>query len=619
MPGGYTPGTPVSLLDEVKQQLDVVQVVSQYVDLDTSSRTPKALCPFHSERTPSFVVFPETQTWRCFGACAEGGDALSFIMKRENIPFGEALQRAAEQLGIPVRPEKTRDRPAASLYEANEAAARYFAGLLRAPGGQAAREYLEGRSIALEAAERRGLGLSPAGVETLAGHLQANGIAGVAARDAGLVTRAQDGSWRDMFRGRLTFEIRDGKGRAVGFGARSLDGSEPKYLNTSRSQAFDKSRLLYGLNWAAESIRARSTAVVVEGYMDVIAAHEHGFTNVVASMGTAITSEQVSLLRGMAGTVVLALDADAAGQDATYNSLQTVWAGGIQAHRGGSLSRQQDIELKVASLPESSDPDELIRRSPERWQQAIASATPVIEYLMGQAAVRHDITSSSGKAEAAAALMPLIAVIENQYEQERCLTRLSELLGIARERLPQPPRRRRPSAPAAPVALADEFRDATDSALEEHLLVLVFTHPQLREHALAVPEEHFLDTGYRATFTAWKASNTMDSLLESVDDELTGIIERLSQRPLPPADQPTMVTDVSHCVRRLHERYLRFLKSQEERVLASNARDPRADIEEVDRREADILESGNSLRQVFRDSAAAAGRAGPRGRPIGPQ
>ena len=599
----------MSLLDEVKQQLDIVQVVSQYTDLDTSTRTPKALCPFHSERTPSFVVFPETQTWRCFGACAEGGDALSFIMKMENIPFGEALRQTAERLGIPVRGEGRRERSHASLYDANEAASRYFLGLLKAPAGKTAREYLEGRGITVEVAERRGLGLSPVGVETLAGHLRASGVSGRSARDAGLITRASDGSWRDMFRGRITFAIRDGRDRLMGFGARSLDGSEPKYLNTARSETFDKSRLLYGLNWAAESIRARSTAVVVEGYMDVIAAHEHGFTNVVASMGTAITSEQLALLSGTAETVVLTLDPDAAGTEATWRELETA----VSATRGRTgpeiavLSRMS-VAMKVARLPEGKDPDEIIRHSPEKWQEAVAAATPVIDYLMEQAPLRYDIATSSGKAEAAEALIPLIRTERNQYEQERCLTRLSEILGVARERLPQPPRRRRPAARAAPVAVADEFRDADPNEPEAYSLALVFANPQLREYALAVPEDHFLDSAYRAAFTLWKRSNTMNSLMESADEDLADLIDRLRARPLPPADQPTMVEDITHCVRRLHERYLRFLKSQEEGILASSARDPRADIEEVDRRSLEILRSGDSLRKVFAETGLGATR-----------
>jgi len=598
----------MSLLDEVKQQLDIVQVVSQYVSLDTSARTPKARCPFHAERTPSFVVFPETQTWRCFGACAEGGDALSFIMKIENISFGDALRRTAERLGISVKKERRPGTSRPPVYDANETAAKHFLSLLKAPAGKAAREYLEGRGITMDVAERRGLGLSPSGVETLAGHLQASGVSGTSARDAGLVTRAADGSWRDMFRGRLTFEIRDGQDRLAGFGARGLDGAEPKYLNTPRSETFDKSRLLYGLNWAAESIRTRSTAVVVEGYMDVIAAHEHGFTNVVASMGTAITTEQVAMLSRTAQTIVLALDADVAGQEATYNSLQTVWTGAVHSHTDVPMPRRRDVELKVASLPEGSDPDDLIRHSPEKWQEAIAGAVPYIDYLFDQAPSRYSLQTPAGKAEAAEDLMPLIALIENQYEQERCLTRLSEILGVARERLPRPPRRRRPSARPAPVAVAGEFRDAGPNALEQHLLALVLANPQLREYALAAPPEHFLDSAYRTIFTVWKRSNTMESLLESVDEDLTGLVDQLRTRPLPPADQPTMVDDATRCVRRLHERYLRFLKSQEEGILSSSARDPQADIKEVDRRRSEILESGDSLRKVFAEDALGATR-----------
>ena len=220
----------MSLVDEVKSRSDIVQVISDYVDLDTSSRQPKALCPFHSERTPSFVIYPDTGTWHCFGSCAEGGDVISFLMKRENMSFAEALQNLANRAGIKIEEHKNepRKKPITGLIEANHIAAGYFLSRLKAPVGEKTREYLATRGIDVETATRRGMGLAPDGMETLSGHLRTRNVQAGTARDAGLITRTEDGSWRDMFRGRLTIEIRDPRDRIIGFGARTLDGSEPK-------------------------------------------------------------------------------------------------------------------------------------------------------------------------------------------------------------------------------------------------------------------------------------------------------------------------------------------------------------------------------------------------------
>ena len=225
----------MTLLDEVKRRADITQIVSDYVDLDTSSRIPKARCPFHAERTPSFVVYPESGTWHCFGGCSTGGDAITFLMKQENYSFGDALRRLAERYGIDTRQHDTfadrgRSKRNNTFIEANGVAARYFTSLLAGPEGADARQYLESRGITADVSTRRGLGLAPSGMETLGGHLKARGISSAAAVGSGLITRRREGEWGDMFRGRITIEIHDSQGRIVGFGARSLDGSEPKYL-----------------------------------------------------------------------------------------------------------------------------------------------------------------------------------------------------------------------------------------------------------------------------------------------------------------------------------------------------------------------------------------------------
>ncbi|MBI2965562.1 MAG: DNA primase [Chloroflexi bacterium] len=593
----------MSLADDVKRRLDIVQVVSEYVDLDTRSRTPKARCPFHAENTPSFVVFPESQLWRCFGACATGGDVISFLARQHKVDFREALRLAAARAGIKEISSGRDERRASPLVAANEAAHAYFAAVLASPRGESARQYLSGRGIDGAAARRRELGLCPDGLESLAGHLQSKGIAAGVARAAGLVTQTRDGAWRDMFAGRLTVAIRDTDGRLAGFGARTLTGAEPKYLNSPRTDLFDKSRLLYGLHWAKDSIRLSGTAVVVEGYMDAIAAHENGFENVVASMGTAITRDQVEHVRGMAKAVVLALDADAAGQEATLNSLETVWGalgGGI-----GDLGARQQLEIKIARLAGGKDPDEIIRGAPDAWRSTVEGATPLLDWLMDAHISRNDVTTPAGKARVTDAIFPLIAVLQNTYEQDRYASTLAGRLGVTPEQLKasagraRAQRRRTTPAQRAPQAASEAaLTTESDTALEQYLLTMVLSHEELREYASELPEEVFVDAANRTVFTAWKTSGTLERFRESVGADLAERIEHLQSRLLPPMDQRARVAAVSDCVRRLHERHLRRLKSQEARAFAdpSVADDSPETRALIERRS---LETNERLKNLF--------------------
>ncbi len=615
----------MSLLDEVKQRADIVQVISKYVDLNTSSRIPKALCPFHSERTPSFVVYPESGTWHCFGSCSTGGDAITFVMKRENIPFRDALRRLADDLGIPATgpgsadQSPTRTRPVSDLYAANEVAAKYFAARLKSPEGEAARKYLEGRGIGMDAAERRGFGLAPSGLETLINHLRAKNVDPRAARDAGLVTRSQDGSWRDMFRGRLTIEIRDAQGRLCGFGARSLDGGEPKYLNTAKSETFDKGRLVYGLHWAADTIHATGRAVVVEGYMDAIAAHEHGFKDVVACMGTAVTPEQLEALSRLVarpvgtgpasalqtGAIVLCLDSDAAGAEATLRELAGSWQTfAVQERRAG-------VDVRIARPEGGKDPDEAIRSDSAAWRASIDGAQPFIQWMTEAYAARFDSATPQGKAQLFDAIKGPILSVQNTYEQDRYWTLLAKKMGVPEERVramltrPSQPAatplrtQRGPQGPerlaASQVAAALEA--AGEDAIEEYFLALILRHEDLRDFALAAPDEHFRDAANREVFSSWRTSPKSVLAEAPPDDPLSGKIEALKSRTLPPADHLERVEAVDQCVRRLRERHLRYLKAMEEKAFADLGTDSGSpEHEELLRR---AMESDSRFRQVF--------------------
>nr|MBC8477068.1 DNA primase [Dehalococcoidia bacterium] len=286
----------MSEVDEVKQKIDIVEVIGQHVKLTKSGRNFRALCPFHSEKAPSFYVFPERQSWHCFGACNTGGDVFSFIMKQQGIDFGEALRLLAEQTGVTlpsrVRLDARKDERE-RLHQVNEAAATYFHDqLLSSPDAAKARDYLLRRGFTADTVAAFQLGYGPDRWEALKQHLAERGYSESELVDAGLVVEtdagsATGGNTRDRFRNRLMFPIHDARGRTTGFGARVLDDSLPKYTNSPQTLVFDKSGTLYALHLAAPAIRKQDRAILVEGYMDVITAHQNDFRNVIASMGTA--------------------------------------------------------------------------------------------------------------------------------------------------------------------------------------------------------------------------------------------------------------------------------------------------------------------------------------------
>jgi DNA primase len=401
--------------DDVKARVDLIDVVSDYVpDLKRSGRNYHARCPFHQENTPSFVVFPERQTWRCFGACATGGDVFSFVMKIEGVEFLDALKSLAERAGVALPERRRVDGPRNPLYAVNDAALRFFRDALQADRGSLARAYVDQRGLGEESLIRWGMGYAPSSGDELLKHMEAMGFNEEQLIAAGVANQLESGQVRDMFRGRLMFALRDAEGEVIAFAGRSLDGTNPKYINTAQTSIFDKSHLLYGMDRARDAIAKEGVAVVVEGYMDVITAHEHDYRNVVASMGTALTEHQVAQLRVRAPRVVLALDADAAGQEAMLRSLRSSWqllGSEVEAARGRARQelkhRSSDMDvLRIALIREGKDPDELIRNDAAGWRDLITNAVPAVDFMLQAETARIDVTTAEGKAEAVELLMP---------------------------------------------------------------------------------------------------------------------------------------------------------------------------------------------------------------------
>lgn len=468
----------MSVVDEVKARLDIVDVVSGYVHLQKAGRNFKALCPFHHEKTPSFVVFPETQTWRCFGACGEGGDLFSFVMKAEGWDFGEALRNLAKRAGVELTPLTAAQQQRASenerLQGLIEEAARFFHHqLLEAPTAAGARDYVAGRGLRPETITAFQLGYAPDDWQQALQHLQMLGYTQDEVVEAGIAIRNEQGHVYDRFRHRLMIPIRDGRGRTVGFGARALEkDAVPKYLNSPQGPLFDKGRLLYGLDMARRAIRETETAVIVEGYMDVMQAHQAGFANVVAQMGTALTEDQLRQLSRYARHLILALDPDVAGTSATMRGLnvarETLQTDGPVTFDPRGVMRYTgtlELDIRVITLPEGHDPDDLIRQDPAAWKTLLEHAIPVAEYVIQQGTAHLTPQSSYQEREQAArALLPLLTVTESDIERSGNIQALARRVRIDERTLLQWTQRRRAERTRAMPTVREQRRLAERSA-----------------------------------------------------------------------------------------------------------------------------------------------------------
>jgi DNA primase len=580
-------------VEEIKARLDIVDVIGQYVQLQKTGRSFKAPCPFHTERTPSFIVTPERQSWHCFGACGTGGDVITFIMKKEAIEFPEALKMLADRTGVKLhgrRESAQEDRRRQRLHAANDAAAEWYSSLLaNDPAARAARAYLERRGIDSETAQYFGLGFSPAGWDALHKHLRAAGFEDEELLRAGLLVRGES-SLHDRFRDRLMFPIRDAKGRTAGFGARSLaqQSAGPKYINTSHSPVFDKSGLLYALDRASDAIRREGRAVMVEGYMDVIAAHQHGFDNVVASMGTALTERQVRLLRANTNQIVLALDADAAGREAAIRGHDVVRealrdsgaASPVVTWRGlAGYQQTVDVQLNVAVLPEGRDPDDVIRAAPDDWRGLVDRAVPVLDFRLDALAAANDLATPAGRSQLAHEFLPVLAVVTDPVVRAQYLQRLGRLTGTGERELAamldnarRSPRGSRPAPAREAVAQGDNR--------EEFFLALLLRYPALREDGLGAQEDLLWSGENRAILNAWKAIDApegpaaqVEAVKNSLTVELWPHLERLTLRKMPDFDSKQAREAFQDCQQRLVRRGLTAEKQATGSLLAEREAD----------------------------------------------
>ena len=434
----------MTVTEDIKQRLDIVDIVSQTVKLKRTGKNYIGFCPFHQNtRTPSFVVFPETQSWRCFGQCNEGGDLFGYVMKRDNLDFQEVLKQLADKAGVTLKPQTQADRKQdevrQNLSEVMEAAVAFYQKQLReSPAGNKALTYLHERGLSDETIQNWGLGYAPDSWNLLLDHLLAKGYTKELILQAGMLSKGDDGRVYDRFRDRLMFPIRNMYGKMAGFGGRVLKPEDvPKYLNSPASDVFDKSHLLYGLDQARAGMRADSQAVIVEGYMDVIGLHQAGFKNAVSPMGTALTEAQFHLIKKMTTNIILALDPDAAGQKGTLRGLETARKAMDQEEHFTfdskgllKIERSMKADIRVTTLPDGKDPDEIVLEDPELWRKIISDAQPVVNHVMDNLAFGKDLADPKIKREIAEEVLPLIEDVSSQVEREAYRQRLAALLRL---------------------------------------------------------------------------------------------------------------------------------------------------------------------------------------------
>lgn len=584
----------MTVVDDIKSRLDIVDLVSAYVTLKKSGRYFKAPCPFHTEKTPSFVVNQERQSWYCFGACATGGDAFSFIMAVNGIDFGDALRLLADKSGVKLG-EHRENQNNETLFRINQVAARFYRDVLESSQGIGSK-YLVDRGVDHKTASTFGLGLSPPGWDELKSFLIGQGFTEDQAVEAGLLSRTEDGRTRDFFRDRLMFCIHNKRGAVTGFGARTLDGSMPKYINTPSTPIFDKRSTLYGLHLASESIRNEGTGVVVEGYMDAIACHQFGYTNVVASMGTAVTQQQVSQLKSIANNFVLALDPDEAGQEATIRSLESSWQvigrqrTSVQYSSVGILQHREPVILKVAALPNGRDPDGLIRDDHEEWRRLIKEAVPLMDFLIPAVAARIDTDTGFGKQKVVEILFPIIASTENNFDQDRYFSKLANAIDVTEASLRasigslsksrSSSNRRNPRPTSDPRITISPLTVNPSDLLEQFVLELLLNTPHLKTKVSKDAAQYFRNSEYREIFTQWLLCNTIDDLKLALDELLHEGLIRLLEKPSVTTDRKETGLALSESLSRLEIRHLRELQ-REMLITEDVATPPGKELEEA--------------------------------------
>ena len=524
------------ILDEIRARLDIVELVGQVVNLKRAGQHWKGLCPFHAEKTPSFTVNPKRGIFHCFG-CGAGGDAFGFIMRHDRLGFPEAVRTLGERVGVelPTKREPDADSKFETLRHVMALASEFYSRSLWQPEGAKGREYFERRGVDPEAARRFGLGYAPEGWNVLLTAMALQGVTADQLVQAGLaLPRQTGGGFYDRFRGRLLFPIRDPQGRVIAFGGRALAGEEPKYLNSPETPLYVKGQTLYALDVARTAMREKNRAIIVEGYLDCLMAHQHGFGETVAALGTAFTPAQLGLLRRHVDEVIALFDADAAGQKASSRIEEMMSDTMDLQNLGWSVARTGDFErsgyfaIKVALLPAGHDPDSLLRaEGAPALATRIEAARPLLFVVLDRALGEEDLSTSRGRATAHARVALLLSKVQNAEEATALSREAARRLGVdatqlwieAQQLQGARARGRRVEragdAPPRPAALPPP------TLAERDLLALLLHVDEARAELLPILEDtDVAHLGLRALLSALRqASGPPEALMHQLDGE----------------------------------------------------------------------------------------------------
>ena len=519
-------------IQEIKDRLDIVEVVGSYIKLQKTGQNYRALCPFHSEKKPSFFVSPARQIFKCFG-CGASGDIFKFIMLIEGVEFGDALRILARRAGVelkPYRPELKTKR--SRMYEICELSCRFFEKQLEESSvGKRAKEYLLKRGVTEESIKKWRLGYAPNTWQGLSDFLVGKGYKRGEVVEAGLAIESEKSQMPyDRFRGRIIFPIFDLNSQVVGFAGRVFEKVQneeeiAKYINIPNTLLYDKSRVLYGLNFAKMKIREKDACILTEGYMDVILAHQAGFENTVATSGTALTPYQLKILKRYTNNLLTAFDMDVAGDMATK--------------RGIDLAQKEDFNVKVITMPKESDPADIIAQNPKTWASLINKAKEIMNFYFESALSAFDKESPEGKKEIAKLLLPKIKVISNKILQSHWIQKLAEALKVSQEAIAEELKKIIPkSEEISPEPQVSPPAPKTrKEILEEKVVSLIFNSPQCLNY-LEKEDLEVFSPQIKTILTCFKKemptnSQEIDKLikkLEKESEEMKNLLLTLSLR-----------------------------------------------------------------------------------------
>jgi DNA primase len=545
-----------SPIDEIKNRLDIVEVIGSYIKLKKAGANYKALCPFHSEKNPSFFVSPARQIWHCFG-CQKGGDIFGFVKEIEGVEFGDALRILAQRAGVELKPRspewqklKTERQRA---YEICELATKFFEKQLEgSSAGKEAKKYLLGREIKEESIKKWRIGYSPDTWSGLSDFLVSEGYKKEEIEKAGLAIKSEQGSFYDRFRGRIIFPIFDLNSQVIGFGGRIFSVNQradqresastiAKYINTPNTLLYDKSRILYGLDKAKVEIRKKDFCLLVEGYTDVILAHQAGILNTVSTSGTALTPYQLAILKRYSDNLYLAFDMDIAGDSATK--------------RGIDLAQLRGFNLKIVSLPEEKDPADIISKDPKEFEKLINNSLSILDFYFQNAFSQFDKKTPEGKKGISKILLPVIKRIPNKIEQSFWINELAKKLEVKEEDVEEELKKIKLEEEALGLEKEEIINlppKSRKELLEERLITLILKRPENLNLIEDTPEGYpiscFSPKGKEIIFALKKNLNP-----ESLSDETKDFFNYLALKSEVEefADEKEILPEIKFCLKEI--------------------------------------------------------------------